>query len=102
MKYTKLSDIADDISREGVIVSPAATSSRSSDTPEVVSLTGVLGQIIKVFVIIHSENISLLTVSWSFQIFSSPVHLIIRHCSHRLNVFWQPSTVLIVIPGAKC
>lgn len=61
MKYRKLSDIADDISREGVIVSPAATGSRSSNTPEVVSLTGVLGQIIKVFVIIHSENISLLT-----------------------------------------
>ena len=56
MKYTKISDIADDISRESVIVSPAATSSRSSDTPEVVSLTGVLGQIIKVFVIVDSEN----------------------------------------------
>ena len=41
-------------------MSPAATGSRSSDTPKVVSLTGVLGQIIKVFVIINSENISLL------------------------------------------
>ena len=59
MKYTKISDIADDISREGVIVSPAATGSRSSNTPEVVSLTGVLGQVVKVFVIVDSGNISL-------------------------------------------
>ena len=48
-----MSDITDLVSREGVIVSPAATGSVQSDTSPVSALAAVLGQGVEILVVLH-------------------------------------------------
>ena len=45
-----------------MIVSPTTTGPRSSDTSEVISFTAVLGQIVKILVIVDPANIK--TFCW--------------------------------------
>ena len=66
-----------------MIVSPAATGARSPDTSEVISLAAVLGQIVKIFVVVDS------------------VDLILRHRGDMLDILRHPSAVLIVIPSVE-
>ena len=55
--YNTVSDITYLVSREGVIVSPAATGSVKSDTPPVSALTAVLGQGVEIFVVVDPKKL---------------------------------------------
>ena len=66
-----------------MIVSPAATGARSPDASEVITLAAVLGQIVKIFVVVDS------------------VDLILRNRGDMLDILRHPSAVLIVIPSIE-
>ena len=54
--YDTVSDITNLVSRECVIVSPAATGPVQSDTPPVSALTTVLGQGVEILIVVHPKH----------------------------------------------
>ena len=48
-------DVTRHVSREGVVMSPAATWTVQTDTPPVPSLAAVLGQGVEILVIVHPK-----------------------------------------------